>query len=347
MSRPHAAAKAAKRARVLAVLDAHPEFDGVVLESPAVVSWYLDGARTTVPLGGASVIAVLVTRDGDAVRCPVNEIDRLRDEELVSGAEAVPWHEPLVPAAWTDDPRIARESQLDAELRAARASLLDVEVDRYRALGREVAAAVTEVAARTLPEWSENRAAGALADAVLGLGAEPVVLLVAGASRLGLRHPLPTGAPLGRRTMLVVGARRHGLIVNLTRWVRFDGLADDDRLLDVEAEVLDATRVGAPVAQAFGTLAAAYGRHGFDAGEWRNHHQGGATGYLGRDPKATEATPGLIVENQAFAWNPSAPGAKVEDTVLARAAGLEILTADDHWPTTLVAGRARPLALQP
>ena len=49
--------------------------------------------------------------------------------------------------------------------------------------------------------------------------------------------------------------------------------------------------------------------------------------------------------DQAFAWNPTAPGAKVEDTVLVRADGIEVLTVDPRWPTTSVGGLDRPVEL--
>ncbi|HXT34751.1 MAG TPA: aminopeptidase P family protein, partial [Chloroflexota bacterium] len=35
---------------------------------------------------------------------------------------------------------------------------------------------------------------------------------------------------------------------------------------------------------------------------------------------------------QAFAWNPSIAGAKVEDTVLLGERGIEVLTATGEWP---------------
>ena len=332
-----------RREQVLALLPAHA--DGVVLESPGVVSWYLGGARVSVPFGGPSVVVVLVARAGDQVRSHVMEAHRLREEEGVADAVAVPWDAPLVPDAWRRDPRYLSESDLDEQLRSARASLDDTDVSRYRALGLEVAAAVTSVARTLGPAHSERDVAGALAAQVLALGAEPVVLLVAGRSRLGHRHPLPTSSPLGDRAMLVVGARRHGLIVNLTRWVG----APDPReaaLLAVEAAVLDATVPGAAFSSVFSTLQAAYPASGFAADEWRNHHQGGPTGYLGRDPKVTPTTVGMIAERQAFAWNPSAPGLKVEDTVLATSAGIELLTHDPAWPAVTVSGRSRPTTLR-
>ena len=51
-----------------------------------------------------------------------------------------------------------------------------------------------------------------------------------------------------------------------------------------------------------------------------------------------------VVPGHAFAWNPSAPGAKVEDTVLVTEAGVEVLTVDPAWPAVEFAGVRRPVA---
>ena len=48
----------------------------------------------------------------------------------------------------------------------------------------------------------------------------------------------------------------------------------------------------------------------------------------------------------AFAWNPSAPGVKVEDTMLLGEHGFEVLSVDERWPTVTVAGLKRPAVLE-
>ncbi len=57
---------------------------------------------------------------------------------------------------------------------------------------------------------------------------------------------------------------------------------------------------------------------------------------------ATPCTKVVIQPRNAMAWNPSLPGAKIEDTVVVSDQGLEILTVDQRWPTFQVEGRARP-----
>lgn len=337
-------AKVARVRRLLAERGA----GSIVLSSPATLSWLLDGARVSVPTGGPAVLSVVVSRDDLVVHAFANEVERLAAEELRGldlDLRAVPWAQDL-PAP----PDALAEEDAAVALRELRAALLPRETARYERLGRRLAELTTDVAHALRPETTERAVAADLAHALVADGIEPIVLLVAGESRTGYRHPLPTAAALGRRAMLVVGGRRHGLFGNLTRWLQFGsappGTADRDaRLLDVEADVLDATMPGRPIAEVFAELSAAYARHGFPADSWLGHHQGGATGYAGRDPRATPGLSGLVAAEQAFAWNPSVPHHKVEDTVIAGPGGVRVLTHDPRWPAATVRGRSRPRPL--
>ncbi len=350
--------RVAKRERMLDLLD-RLGVDSIVLRSHAAVSWYLDGARTHVSVAADPVMAVVVRRDGDELRIFENEADRVLGEELdrtlraEGGADLavtrVPWHDELTP------PGLAQVDEVDAaaDLRAARAALLPAELARYRRLCREVAEALTDAATAADPAGAERDVAARLAGDLVARGIDPLVILVAGRSRLGHRHPLPTTAALGDRAMLVVCGRRHGLIANATRWVRWGrdamgaaGDADAERRIHaVEAAFFAATTIGSTIGEAVRSGIAEYGAQGFDPDEWRRHHQGGATGYVGRDPRGTASANDLVQPDHAFAWNPSAPGAKVEDTVLVRASGIEVLTLDPRWPTAPTGGLDRPVEL--
>lgn len=318
----------------------------LLLTSHEALAWYLDGVRTHVSLAGPPVVAVRAGDDGDVLYVAANEADRLIAEELLpvdaDRVVRVPWQTPPAAAAAAAGPAVA-EADVAEALRAARANLLPGEAERYRALGRETAAALTDVAGVLSPDSAERDAAAALAGALAGRGIDPLVVLVAGRERLAHRHPLPTAGPLGDRAMLVVCGRRHGLIANATRWVGQAG-PDDDRILAVEAAFLAATLPGARLDEVFAAGCAGYAAAGFDADEWRRHHQGGPTGYAGRDPRATGETRDAVAPGHAFAWNPSAPGAKVEDTVLVTPRGVEVLTVDPRWPAVEHAGLARPAA---
>ncbi|MFC0680203.1 M24 family metallopeptidase [Lysobacter korlensis] len=353
--RPHSAPSPAdrqiKRRRVLAILEERGA-DALVLRSTPALAWYLDGARVQVSLVGDPVLAVVVTATEDVVLTFGNELDRLVAEELPDDirTSAVEWHETLDPSTVAPG-RVLPEADVADDLRRARAELLPTELARFRALGRDAAAAMTDALSTLTPELTERQAAARVGAELLDRGMDPVVLLAAGRERLAHRHPLPTEAPLGDRAMLVVCARRNGLILNATRWIRFGAARPDeteaaDRLRRVEAAFLGASRPGSTLADAFQAGIAAYGANGFAAGEWRRHHQGGAAGYAGRDPRATPATADPIRLHQAFAWNPSAPLVKVEDTVVTTEHGVEVLSVDPRWPSSVVDGIPRPDELE-
>jgi Xaa-Pro aminopeptidase len=339
-----------KRARLLELLDRHGA-ERIVLTSATALGWYLDGARTHVSLAAPPIVAAVVDRSGDTVLATDNEVDRLIGEELPAGVgvRVVPWDQPLSLPATAGT---LTEDDVAAELRRLRVPLLPAESARFATLGAETAGVLTRVLARAEPQHRELDVAAEVTAEIVRLGAEPLVVLVGGGSRTGVRHPLPTSASLGRRALVVVCARRHGLIINVSRSVAFarPTAAEEDaqrRILGVEAAYFDALMPGTTLATVFRAGCRAYGTHGFDPDEWRRHHQGGVAGYAGRDPRATNLTDDPIRTGQAFAWNPTGDGAKVEDTVLLTEDGLQVLTVDPGWPTVTYGGRRRPDILRP
>lgn len=346
--------RALKRQRVLDILDAAGRHS-LLLTSHTALTWYLDGSRVHISLAGDPIAALLVDRTGDHLITFNNEAERLAAEELPSGVElhTVPWHGQLTDAvgALAGPGEALAEKEVATQLRAARQPMLPGESARYARLCTDAAGAMTDVLSRATPETTEVEVVSALAARIVAAGAEPLVLLCNGSSRSAFRHPLATRTPLGRRAMAVVCARRHGLVANVTRWVRFDAGTPDEldaekRIAAVEADIFAATVPGARLGGIFAEIQDAYARHGFGADQWTLHHQGGPAGYAGRDPRATAATDDVVVSNQTFTWNPSGPGVKIEDTVQLSAAGTSVLTLDPRWPAADLNGLPRPLTLQ-
>ncbi|GAA4487639.1 hypothetical protein [Microbacterium panaciterrae] len=69
-------------------------------------------------------------------------------------------------------------------------------------------------------------------------------------------------------------------------------------------------------------------------------------GYDGRDPRATPQSTDQFTGRAFVAWNPSAPGAKIEDTVTIAHGTVTTLTVDERWPTVHVRGLDRPTVLE-
>jgi antitoxin VapB len=335
----------------------------VVLRDQASISWLL-GVRSHVPqtLDASCFDVVVEIAEAGAPQLSVltNAIEapRLRETEL-AGLDArwhvVPWWEDREKALPAGEDVVGDRSYpgvrsvpfgpVRRRLTAHQAALL-------RSVSHDAAQAATAAATALSPKLTEYAAAGVLAAELLERNLDPVVLLVAGHDRIaGHRHPLPTAGPLGRRALLVCCARRHGLVASVTRIVAFGHLSPGERaayerLLQVEAAFLDATRPGVRIGSIVTTGVGAYGRHGFEPDEWRRHHQGGFTGWQPREYPAHLTSGDVVPDQSAIAWNPSGGGWKVEDTAIVGETGPDLLVHDGRWPTVTVRGRRRPDVLE-
>jgi Xaa-Pro aminopeptidase len=238
---------------------------------------------------------------------------------------------------------------LDARIAAARAPLLDAELARYRLLGRDVGHAVGDACRALVPGLDENEVARRVRLAVECTGARAVVALVAADDRIArFRHPAPNGARWKQSVMVVICAQRDGLVVALSRIVSAGAptpalLAQTEASGTVFGRLLDATRPGATGAELFEVAARAYDAVGF-AGEEARHHQGGAIGYRSREWVAHPVSREVVHARQAFAWNPSVTGSKVEDTALVMGDEVELITSSPDWPALPICAGARQLA---
>jgi len=326
------------------------------------LAWLLCGGDALVSFADGPVAEAVVTQGRVVVLMAEVERDRLEREAFPPGVDALyyPWHDPdakgLLLKELLGDGRVLADtpSVAGAEVRdfwPLRVPLTESEGERYRALGRDAAQAFTETLKTVLPGLSEHDIAARIAYGLRERGMQPALILVAADERLRrYRHPLPTANVFRERVMVVTCARRGGLYANLSRIVSANALTADTRdaygrLLAVESTLLNYTRHGVLARELFPEMQRAYEAEGF-GNEWARHHQGGACGYETRDWVLHEGSDKMLQEGSAYAWNPSLPGLKVEDTVLLRGDDLEILTADPNWPSVEVGGRARPDVLE-
>ncbi len=186
---------------------------GILLNTQPNFAWLtagrsnqIDGSREN---GSGSL---LVSARGERFVVANNiEMPRLQDEAL-SGLGFTPCE-----YAWTDEQAqpgtpISSAKQLvfgeigcdnalpggmpiEPAIAATRALLTPAEVDRYRALGRDVGRAVGEVCRALAPGTAEIDIARQAAAAIAQVGARAIVTLVAADDRIGrFRHPVPTPA---------------------------------------------------------------------------------------------------------------------------------------------------------
>ncbi len=345
---------AEKQRRINQFLDAGG-YDAVLLALTENFAWFTGGGDSHVSLAQeAGVGALLVHRDRKTLITNNAERPRLLEEELAGqgfAEEVSLWPDDALPPALARvaagekiaaDVALPGVTECASEIGRLRYSLTPEEVDRYRALGRDVGEAVGEACMELEPGMSEHEAGASLAAAHFRRGIAPIVVLVAADERLAkYRHPIPTSNEIKRVVMLVVCGRRQGLIVSATRIAHFGPIPADlrqkhDAVAAVDAAFIANSRPGTRIGDVFQAGLDAYAAQGYPE-EWQLHHQGGPTGYAARDYRATASIDDVVEPNQAFAWNPSITGTKSEDTIIATPEGPEIISASPGFPTVEVA----------
>jgi antitoxin VapB len=136
--------------------------------------------------------------------------------------------------------------------------------------------------------------------------------------------------------LLVTCAKRSGLIASLSRIVCVGDVPSElqkktEAAAFVNASLWNATKPGTTGAELYKVAADAYAKVGY-ANEINLHHQGGAAGYKTREWVAHPQSNEVVKLNQAFAWNPSITGTKIEDTVTVTDKGIENITTSDDEP---------------
>ena len=222
---------------------------------------------------------------------------------------------------------------LEPDISRLRAPLTRHELQRYRELGASVGCAIGAVARSVEVGASEQDVAGLLTSALAPMQIRPVVLLVAADDRIArYRHP------------------RGGLIVAASRLVHIGGLDAElarrtRAAATTYAMLLRATRSGATGARLFEAAVSGYAAAGFP-GEERLHHQGGAIGYRPREWVAHPQSDDVVTPPQAFAWNPTVTGTKIEESCIVHADGrIDGLTSTPDWPCIEVDVHGQRVAL--
>ncbi len=322
---------------------------GVLIRRSENIAWITGGAvevRVLTP-SETGVASILVTADGKRHYFTTeNEGPRLHDEEF----SALDFEPVLFP--WYADDTVETAKRIaggtlgsdtpgpgltPVNLFPLRESLSETEIARYRWLGTETADATVESLHQVEPGLSEYDLEALTASNLLRRGILPSVYLFAVDDRIfKYKHAAARGKRLKNYAMLNLCTRKWGLAISITRFVHFGALPAElatrfKSAAQVNAALLDATRVGATSAQLFKAAQAAYAAEGFP-GEEKFHHQGGPTGYGEREWVATPDGAQTVVNNQAFAWNPSIRGGKAEDTVILRDGKIEWLTATPELP---------------
>ncbi len=322
----------------------------MVVSTRANFAWLTGGGLSHVVLSSESGVgSLVVTPDGQHLLTNNIEAPRLEDEEvgeLPFEIHYMQWDEEDIeemlatvasgPLGADAPEPFARD--VSDSFNLLRWQLMEPEIRRYEELAAKASRAIAETGREIERGMTEHEIAATLMQKAFAAGAQPFVALIATDERaLKYRHPIPTDRTLDRHAMLVIGVTKWGLGSFATRIVHFGEPPTELRDKHAACCYVDAcfnleTVPGADVAEIFRKATEAYEEAGFPD-EWRLHHQGGATGYAGREYKANFESEETVLANQPFAWNPSIAGTKCEDTIITTDDGQRFLTDPAGWPT--------------
>lgn len=345
-----------KHQRICQYLDDH-ELHVVVLLLRSNFAWYTAGglnrASTADSIGAAGLLntrekAVCITTSIEPAGIAGEELADLDIEIL-----AAPWHDAAALTklcrsaigrlrATCDRPSAGQPDQvtsLGADFSSLRWVMTDRRPERYRILARQVAERLETACCQLRPGMTGGALASKIAEAACQRAIRRPVLLMAADKRVKLhRHHIPTGRKFGRYGMAVPGAERDGLPVSFSRVFSLGPIGADLRrhheaLCRIDAAMMAATHPGRRMSDVLALEQQTYSGQGF-ADEWTRHHQGGLTGYLGREIRLSPDSYIPIPAGQVFGWNCSIAGTKTEDTILVGPEDNKISSVSGQWTTT-------------
>ena len=322
--------------------------DGVVISRRDQFSWLTSGGDNRVlhnsDLGFAH--AVITAKNQYIVAHSMDAARILEEQVYGQGYELISLH-------WYDgDPREAALKLAGAHVAAdapglgvenvhsalsyLHTPLSEIDIERSNWLAEQVDQVLFDLARTVQPGESEEEVSRRLYADLVMRGIEPDVLIVASDERIfRYRHPLPTHKEINKYLLLHPAARRWGLHANISRSLHFGDPSQEifqayHAVATIEARIISMLKEGILFADIFTQQKIWYAQLGF-ADEWRNHFQGGPTGYVVVDVGQNQTSASLQV-NQAFDWFITVTGAKVEELILLTSAGVRIASYQSSWP---------------
>jgi len=328
------------------------DLDGVYLKKRSNFAWITCGGdNRIVDHSEAGWSGVLVTSDRVCLITDNMEMKRIAVEEIAGlpmERQELDWFKNDLGTAIVEnagskkiasDLKIEPLLELNDNFDRIQYQLTEQEKDRYRLLGKETSKCFTKIAKEIELGMTELDITAMVSYELTKKNIRPLLVLAAADNRISdYRHPIPTFKKIEKYIMYVTMGSIGGLHLSMTRFVHFGEISDElkkkhEAITKIDAWLINNTRPGKKLIDLFIQHTENYKKYGYPD-EWKKLHQGGSTGYRGRDIRPDLNTPDseVVMLNQAYAWNPSIAGIKSEDTILVNEKNNEIVSEDKDWP---------------
>jgi len=329
-------------------------YEAVVIGAQANFSWISCGGTSHVITSTDMGEAILVITETEQI-CIANTMDarRIMEQEL-GGLDFE-----LVSLKWNETPRDAYAAGLikgkkalsDFPVGGAECDmrkfykmhypLTGPEIGRYRVLGREAEEVLWDVARQIRPGMTGGDVETLLiCEYARRKISVPVMIIGVDEDVSNYRHPIPWEKEIKTSVMLVLGVKRNGLNVPITRMVQFGDVPGDmrkkfDAVCTIAADTILGCKEGVRFKDISMRQKELYRRLGY-ADEWEKHFVGGLTGYVVSDGALCFDDDEAMTEGMTFNWYVTITGVNTEDTMITTKDGYELFTANGLWPARKV-----------
>ena len=327
---------------------------GILLTKQYNVCWLTAGANNHVLWDDQnSLIGILITKDKEIVLAENGDYYRIQDEEFFNYPFEYIKYEWYATSLGKEVLKIVGKGKIGADvfmedskdqinidgmLSDYRAVLTDSEIERFSVYGKEAAEMITEVAKSTRPGIKESEIAAMLSKEFVENGFSVAVILIGGDNRsLNYRHQVVTDYKIKKHYCFCGVGKREGFTYPISRVISFGKTDEELKIKQRKIETVyvylnSLAKIGVNLKEIFNKLPEIYSSVGLNKEEWKNHTQGGTTGYLPREKIISEDVDYILRENNVIGWNPSLPGVMAEDVYLLKKDRLEYITYDRNWP---------------
>ncbi len=326
-------------------------YGAVVIGTQTNFSWLTCGGTSRVLLttDAAAVYLVITERERYVVAHTMDGSRNLEEELEGMGFQPAfrKWiEEPLeeVVLNLIDDRKVLTDVPLGEEVGQPSAfyqlhyPFTEGDMERFREVDSDAEKLMRRVVDRTKPGMLETDVEAMMMCEYAQAGYFPIVLLVGSDERLfKYRHMIPQPKPIENYLMIVIAFRKYGLNAVLTRSAYFGDhlpteIADKFEAASIiEANCIAHSTPGTKFASILEMQKELYAEVGYPD-EWKNHFQGGITGYVVNDLSLCFDPTATMVKDQTYNWFITITGVNTEDTYLSHGEDGEILTATGAWP---------------
>jgi Xaa-Pro dipeptidase len=212
------------------------------------------------------------------------------------------------------------------------------EIKKCRWLGQKTEEVLTRTALAVESGMSEIEVQGILMGEYGKYDIAPSVILIGSDERaFKYRHPVPSSKKIDKYVLISPAVRKWGLHANVARAVNFGTVPEElerkyRAASTIAANCLYMCREGNYFKDILTIQKRLYKELGFED-EWKNHYQGGITGYIVSDPTLCVTDAEAVMKNQTYEWFITITGTKNDELTLYSDSGREVLSVNGIWPT--------------